>query len=206
MSTTSGELPPTPQLAPWLRVHRALMPDYNRKATAYWWTMVMLGVAALVHAFLSVAALPGAAQVQVAFGVAIAMLAGVFPVRIPRSKSSFAAGEIFIFLLLLLHGPAAATLAACAETLVGALRTSKRWTSRIASPTISAVAMFVAGSSLQALRDALQRHGLTNEGLIVMATMLFSLLFFMLNTLLVSTVLRLKRNEPLRMSNFLYFL
>ena len=58
-------------------------------------------------------------------------------------------------------------------------------------------------SSLQALRDALQRHGLTNEGLIVVATMLFSLLFFMLNTLLVSTVLRLKRNEPLKMSDWM---
>ena len=45
----------------------------------------------------------------------IAMLAGVFPVRIPRSKNSFAAGEVFIFLLLLLHGPAAATLAAAGE-------------------------------------------------------------------------------------------
>ena len=54
----------------------------------------------------------------------IAMLAGVFPVRIPRSKNSFAAGEIFIFLLLLVHGAGAAALAAAGEAGVGSYRTS----------------------------------------------------------------------------------
>src|SRR5438067_987359 len=87
--------------APWrVRLHRALMPDYNAKATAYWWTIVTLGVATLVYAVMKVEALPLEAVVQVVIGVAITMLAGMFPVRIPRSKNSFAAGEIFIFLLL----------------------------------------------------------------------------------------------------------
>ena len=30
-------------LSPWAQLHTALMPDYNRKATAYWWTVVLLG-------------------------------------------------------------------------------------------------------------------------------------------------------------------
>ena len=64
-----------------------------------------------------------------------------------------------------MHGPAAATLAAGGESMVGALRTSKRWTSRIASRAMS-------------------------------ATMLFSVAYFMLNTLLVTAVPRLKRSEP----------
>lgn len=29
----------------WLRLHHALMPDYNRKAAVYWWAMVALGSA-----------------------------------------------------------------------------------------------------------------------------------------------------------------
>ena len=85
------------------RLHRALMPDYNPKATAYWWTVVALGAAVLVHAGVSLADLTPQAWLQVSVGMAIAMLAGVFPVRIPHSKNSFAAGEIFIFLLLLIH-------------------------------------------------------------------------------------------------------
>ena len=180
---------------PWVWLHRSLMPDYNRKATAYWWTVVLLGVAAVVHSAVDVAMLPMAALAQVLAGIAIAMVAGFFPVRIGRSKSSFAAGEVFIFLLLLMHGPAAAALAASCETMVGSLRTSKRWTSRIASPTLSALAMFGCGSLLHAMLQYLQLRGLTNAGLTVVAAMLFSLLYFSANSMLVSTVLRLKRRE-----------
>ena len=43
----------TPNAAPataWGRLHAALMPDYNPRATAYWWTMVLMGAAALALA------------------------------------------------------------------------------------------------------------------------------------------------------------
>ena len=33
----------------WVRLHCALMPDYNRQATAYWWFMVLLGAGILMH-------------------------------------------------------------------------------------------------------------------------------------------------------------
>ncbi len=185
------------------RLHAALMPDYNRKATAYWWTVVALGAAALLYSLLRVATLPIESSLQVAGGVAVAMLAGVFPVRIRRSTNSFAAGEVFIFLLLLLHGPAAATLAAGAEAQVGSARTSTRWTSRIASPAMAALAMFAAGSILNALLEAMQRAGLTNAGLFIVATMLFSLVYFLFNTLLVTAVPRLKRNQPFQPADLL---
>jgi diguanylate cyclase (GGDEF)-like protein/PAS domain S-box-containing protein len=179
------------------------MPDYNRKATAYWWTVVLLGLAAAAYSAASVATLPPAALAQALAGMAIAMVAGFFPIRIGRSKSSFAAGEVFIVLLLLMHGPAAAALAAGAETMVGALRTSKRWTSRIASPTLSALAMFCCGSLLDAMLAFLQHRGLTNAGLTVVAAMLFSLLYFSANGMLVSTILRLKRDERPQLADML---
>src|SRR5580765_375069 len=106
------------------RLHAALMPDYNRKAAAYWWFMVGLGVIFLVTAVRQVATMTWAAQLQVIIGCAVAMIAGLYPVRIPGSKNSFAAGEIFIFLLLLMHGPAAAVLAAAGEAMVGSMRSS----------------------------------------------------------------------------------
>ena len=197
--TSDAAVRPTP---PWVRLHRSLMPDYNRNATVYWWTVVLLGATALVSSAFQVAAMPLATLAQVLVGMVIAMVAGCFPVRIGRSKSSFAAGEVFIFLLLLLHGPFAATLAAGCETAMGALRTSKRWTSRIASPTISALAMFCAGSALHAGLGALERAGLANGGFTVVAAMLFSLLYFTANSILVSSVLRLKRNERLQLSDW----
>jgi uncharacterized membrane protein len=184
----------------WVRLHRALMPDYNRQATTYWWVMALLGAMILGHTLGTLLALPVADRVQVCAGAAIAMVAGFFPVRIPRSKNSFAAGEIFIFLLLLLHGPAAATLAAAGEGLIGSWRTSKRWTSRIASPTMAAISMFCSGSLLESVLGALRDRGWDNAAVLMGATTTFALAYFVLNTLLVTLVPKLKRNERLALS------
>ena len=124
------------------------MPDYNRKATVYWWTMVAIGLVTLLFCAAQVAQMPHGALLQILVGTAVATFAGFFPVRIPRSKNSFAAGEIFIFLVLLLQGPAAATLVAAGEAAIGSYRTSKRWTSRIVSPAIAALVMHLMGSVL----------------------------------------------------------
>ena len=202
MTTTESPTAPAATV-PLQRLHAAFMPDYNRQATVYWWSVVLLGIAALGYSVHCVAALPATAWLQIGVGMSIAMLAGMFPVRIPRSTNSFAAGEVFIFLVMLLHGPAAATLAAGGEAMVGAFRTSKRWTSRIASPAMAALSMFVSGSLLQVLLDTLQRVAPTNAGLVVAATMVFSLVYFLLNTLLVSAVPRLKRNQRLQVSDML---
>ena len=173
------------------------MPDYNAKATAYWWCAVLAGAAVLVVSMFSVARETPLGVLQIASGMAVAMLAGCFPVRIPRQKHSFAAGEIFIFLLLLIHGPAAATLAAAAEAAVGSWRTSKRWTSRLASPAMAGMAMFGAGSLLH---WAMAATGAA-PGLLIVATMACALTYFAGNTLLVTTVLRLKRNLPFSFSD-----
>ena len=191
--------PPQPvvvESAPWwLRLHRALMPDYNRKASLYWWAMVLVGAGVFSHTLHSLFALPLGDLLQVGAGIAIAMLAGFFPVRVPRSKNSFAAGEIFIFLLLLLHGPAAATLAAAGEGLIGSWRTSKRWTSRIASPAMACVAMFSVGTLLHAAIGASRALGWYSAGLLLAATMLGAVLYFLLNTVLITAVPYLKRNQ-----------
>jgi len=183
------------------RLHAGLMPDYNRKATAYWWTVVVLGAVTIAFAASAVTTRLSASQcLQVMIGVVVAMLAGMFPVRIPRSKNSFAAGEIFIFSLLLLHGPAAATLASAGEALVGSCRTSKRWTSRIASPTMAAISMFCSGSLLESALGALHSRGWDNAAVLMGATTAFALAYFVLNTLLVTLVPKLKRNERLALS------
>ncbi len=177
------------------RLHAVLMPDYNRTATAYWWTVVLLGGLALALALLELGNLDSTALWQVAAGVAVTVVAGIFPVRIRRSIHSVTAGEIFIFLLLLLHGPAAATLAASADAAVGSWRTSRRWTSRIASPAMAALAMTAAGHALAAVLGLLQRHQLTNPGLLMVATIGFALLYFGCNAALMAALPRFKRAE-----------
>ena len=187
-------VPTPPPQAWWARLHDSLMPDYNRKSTAYWWTMTLLGLAALGWSVLAVSGAPWQAQLQVLVGTIIAAGAGFFPLRVPHSKNSFVAGEIFIFLLLLLQGPEAAAIAAAAEGLVGSWRTSKRWTSRLVSPAVAAVSMLVIGKALHFVLDQLESG---NQGLVLVATMTFALLYLSSTALLVSTVTRLKRNVPI---------
>ncbi len=179
----------------WQRLHRGLMPDYNRKATIYWWVMLLLGAAVVVHALATVLALPADALLQVAAIGAVALLAGLFPVRIARSKNSFTAGEVFIFLLLFLHGPAAAALVAAGEALIGSWRTSKRWTSRLVSPAMGCIAMFSAGSLLEAGIGASQTLGFYSAGLLLLLVMLCAVFDFVLNTALITAVPFLKRNQ-----------
>jgi diguanylate cyclase (GGDEF)-like protein/PAS domain S-box-containing protein len=180
-----------------LRLHRALMPDYNRKATAYWWSAVPLGAVSVLYGLAQIAVLPPGARSQVAVGVAAALIAGFFPVKIPGSKNSFAAGEIFIFLLLLMHGPAAAALASAAEAAVGAARTSTRWTSRIASPMMASLAMWVCGALFETLTAALKSVSAYGAGVLLVSSMLFALLYFVLNTFLLTLVVFLKRNKTI---------
>ena len=64
---------PTSKLAvisatPWMQLHQALMPDCKRKATVYWWTVVLLGTAALALSAFKVAAMPMGDVVQALAG------------------------------------------------------------------------------------------------------------------------------------------
>ncbi|MBI5718400.1 MAG: EAL domain-containing protein [Burkholderiales bacterium] len=182
----------------WSKLHAALMPDYNRRASVYWWAMVLGGGALLLASMAQVAMLPPLVWLQVAVGMALAMLAGLFPVRVPGTRHSFVASDVFIFLLLLLHGPAAAAVAVAGEAAMGSMRSSRRWTSRIASPAIGTVAIVVAGSLLQALRTrfGVQGHGPDQTVALMALAMGTALLYFLLSATLFAGVLRLKRDEP----------
>jgi diguanylate cyclase (GGDEF)-like protein/PAS domain S-box-containing protein len=189
---------------PWAaRLHQALMPDYNRAAATYWWSMAVLGLAAVLAAAAQIARQPLDAQIQIALGCVVAAMAGFYPVRIPGSKNSFAAGEVFIFLLLLMHGPAAAVLAAAGEAFVGSVRSSKRWTSRLVSPALAAIAVTVTGWALQLCLDHLQSRGWLNEVLLLVSAMAFAAGYFLLNTALITVIPYLKRREPMRLSSLM---
>ena len=187
----------------WQRLHTALMPDYNPGATTYWWALVALGAVLVAMSLHWLANQPLSVQLQVLFGVAVAMLAGLFPVQIPGSKNSFAAGEVFILLLLLLHGPSAAAVAAAAEAFIGSARSSKRWTSRLASPAAAAVSMTAVGSLLQSLIEHLHDGSKLGEAMVLVLAMVFSVGHFLLNTLLITAVMHLKKKEPLRLASFM---
>jgi diguanylate cyclase (GGDEF)-like protein/PAS domain S-box-containing protein len=189
-------------LTPWRRLHQALMPDYNREATVYWWTMVLLGTVALTYAVFEVHGLSRTVLAQIIIGTAFAVAAGFFPVRIPGSKNSFVAGEVFIFVLLLIHGPAAATLAAAGESFVGSYRSSKRWTSRIGSIAMAAVAMSIAGHIMEyGIAWSAERAAMA-PALVLLIACVVAVGYFVLNMVFVSMVITLKRGERFNAREF----
>jgi len=177
------------------------MPDYNRRATAYWWVMVPLGILALAWSVVSVTQAPWEVLVQVCAGVVMAAVAGGFPITIPRTKTSFGLGEIFTFLLLFIHGVEPAVLAAAAEATAVSFRTSSRWTSRIGSPALAAVSMTVTGAMLQWMLSAVNSPQGMPVSVLAALALWVAIVHFVLNTILVAALPRLKRGEWLRWSD-----
>ena len=175
-----------------------LLKDHNLSARVYWWTTTSLGLTVVVLALRSVVALPVDAIGKVLLGVTLAGLAGMFPTA-PRGKVAFTGGEIFIFLVLLMNGPACAALAAAAEAGVGTYRSTTRLASRICAPAMGALAMFACGTVF-----ALSSDWVTNllgaPSFLVQICLLFPLAvaYFAAQTLLMSSLITLRQSLPLR--------
>ena len=180
-------------------LHAALMPDYNRAATVYWWGLVLVGTAVIAVAILEASLRPLPSLLQIAAVCIASMLAGGFPVPLPGTKSSFSAAEIFIFLALLYVGLDAACLAAAAEAFVASARTSKRWTSRLVSPAVAAISIGVTGWVFLEAASALESRHLFGEGTLLGLLPAAAVVHFLLTGWLVRMVLHLKADKPLRL-------
>jgi diguanylate cyclase (GGDEF)-like protein/PAS domain S-box-containing protein len=170
------------------------MQDYSPAARRYWWTVVVLGVWALIFSISKVGQLEGLVLFQVLVLALVAAIVGLFPVRIPGAKTVLAGGEIFIFLALLVYGTPAAVLAAALEGAVASWRSSRRWTSRIGTPAMASLAMLACGSVFELSRNLVMTLGLNSATLLV-AAMAFAVLYWLASTLLTSTLIALKRGS-----------
>ena len=174
------------------------MDDYTPQAKAYWWVTSLLGLGALGLAVTGVATLEPGAIVQVILGALFAAFTGLFPVRIPGAKTSYSLAEIFVFLLLLDFGPGAAAIAAAAEAGVISWRTSDRWTSRFGSPAMAALAMYACGTAFSYALPQLLIAGAYPVGTKFALLLALALAYFAVGTLLMASLLKLKRGEPVR--------
>ncbi len=173
------------------------MHDYNAYARTYWWSIAALGYGLLAHALYTVAGLPVASIVQIALAAIFVGIVAFFPVKIPGTTLSVAAGEIFIFLALLIFGVEAALIAAAFEGAIGALRTSKRWTSWYGTPAMAAIAVSISGTAFVAARVAVEQRGMLSGAIYLIMLTVFAVMYYALSNLLPSVLLALKRKEPL---------
>ena len=177
-------------------MHASLMPDYNRRAGSTWWLVIVLGGAALSWALVDTAQRGPEVAAQVAAALLLAVLAALFPVRMPGTRHGYSAGDILIFLVLLALGPAPAAVVAAGDAFVGSWRSSRRWTSRLFSPAAAALAMTLAGLGFEAALAAAQARGFDGVAPLLVLALAASLVHGLGSLALMTGVLQLKRGEP----------
>jgi diguanylate cyclase (GGDEF)-like protein/PAS domain S-box-containing protein len=177
----------------WAAFRRGHLHDYNPAATRLWLALALAGALALLLAAAGVAQRPASELWQVIGWTVIVAIAAAFPIQIPRSKHSIATGDVVIFLLLALHGAAAATLAAALEGLIGAVRSSARLSSRVASLAAAAAAMTIAGLLWGAVQSWLHEHGMPHAAAHLAALAAAALIYFAASTATLMQIVYLKR-------------
>ena len=181
----------------WARFARRHLHDYNANATALWLVLVAAGVATTVWALWRVAEMPAPAALRVTLGVAFVVAVALFPVHIPRTKYSIGVADVFVFALLALHGAPAAALAAGAEGLVGAWRSSRRVTSRASTPAAATTAMALCGLAFEGLQRSMEGAGWTPAVAILASLGLIALPYFACTTLPLLAVVAAKNGRRL---------
>lgn len=127
------------------RIRNRYFYDYSPASLILWMLLVGLGGASVVYALVMM-------QWQVInpvillVVVALLITANLLPVKAPDGKLAIATGDFVVFLLLLTYGAHAAVIAAAIGSLAAVVASSKRITSHIFSPLVSAFSMFVAAN------------------------------------------------------------
>ena len=174
--------------------------DYTPAARALWWPLLMAGSAAMGLALWSVATAP-VAHWAVALAVGGAALASFYPVRIPRTTYSLSTADLCVFLAMTAVGPAVAVLAAGADGACGGWRSSRRTSSRLINPATS-MAAIGAAALLHDWARPLLAQAAGAEAATLLALVLAALLSFVATTLPLTSMMALKRAQPVSLANW----
>src|SRR6266404_5836063 len=180
------------------------MSDYNRAAKTYWVVMVCVGAAVFVWALQRCSSLSAVQWAEFAGFLGLVIFAGSNPIRIPNTKSSFTAGDVFTFLSVLFLGVPSAILVGVADAFVSSRRTSKRLASWIAAPSMMAVTVFIAGHAFyftlrrfaQVFQEPLGAGAMRIDYLLAGLALLAMLQYF-INGFTVSTIYALRTRRPI---------
>ena len=195
---------PRPRTPPgWAAFRDAHLHDYNAAATRYWLALTLCGSALLLWAVAQLAQVEASELWQMLGWIAISAMAAAFPIHIPRSKHSVATGDIVIFLLLALHGAAAATVGAALEALIASSRTSTRLSSRLASLAGGAIAMTLSGALFEFAQAWLAAHGMPHAAAHLAALAAAALVHYAVSTVSLMQVVCLKRGVRLTWNDWI---
>jgi diguanylate cyclase (GGDEF)-like protein/putative nucleotidyltransferase with HDIG domain len=173
------------------------MSDYNRGARIYWWASSLLGALATGYSLAGVLSMDRAEMLAVAAVMVVVCLAGLLPIRIPGTQSVITPVDVFVFLTAVYLGPAAATLVAVTDGFAVSFRKSQRWTSRLGGPALIAISVLASASLFKWSLDLPGIAGSSGGVKLLASLLLFSLLYFILNTGLLAAAYALKQRKSL---------
>ncbi len=196
--------PPEPGPRPglWGRFAQRHLFDYNPQATARWLALAASGALVLGWSIAQLTQLGWMTLAQVQLGIVFVALAACFPVHIPRTKYSIGVADVFVFALLALHGAPAAIVAAAAEGVVGAMRSSKRLSSRVSTPLAAALGMAACGAAHLACLSALLAVGWSPAAAELAAVCAGALPYFAGSTLPLLAVMAAKNGQRLSLRDW----
>jgi diguanylate cyclase (GGDEF)-like protein/putative nucleotidyltransferase with HDIG domain len=122
----------------------------------------------------------------------VVFLAALHPIRIPGTTTSITPNDIFIFLAALFWGAAAATLVGATDAVAASFKSSRRWTSRIGSPALMSIAVFLSASLFERGVEWLRELQLFNSALLFTSLLAFALVYFSLISSLLAAHTALK--------------
>jgi diguanylate cyclase (GGDEF)-like protein/PAS domain S-box-containing protein len=169
------------------------MSDYNWKARVYWWGAALLGAVGLLYSLAGVLRLSSTSMAGLVVLMAVVCLSGMRAISIAGTKTSITSGDLFVFLALLFWGVPAAVLVAVTDAAAASYRTSRRWTSRLGSPAIMAITVLASGTLFKWALEAAELRGLSGTTTFLATLMCFSLVYFFINSALLTVHLALKK-------------
>ena len=159
----------------------------NRLTKIYWVISAILGSVILTVSSTKLYLIDGASLFTLILLTMVVIFSGLFPVRIFGTHSVITPSEVYVFLIALMFGGAAATCVAALDSFVATCTSSKRWITRIAALTTNATAMYLSSQIFLGLQKSLATLTISNILKHFIALMLFAVVYFLLNSFLMST-------------------
>jgi diguanylate cyclase (GGDEF)-like protein/PAS domain S-box-containing protein len=179
------------------------MHDYPRTAKTAWIVFAVIGAMLIALSATQVWQLRLELLVQFAIGTGCALIASVFPIKQPNSKVAISASDLFLFLVLCVAGTAAAVIATALDAFMAALRSSKRWTSRLGSTAFCAIGMFLAGAAYQYALGWISGMGIGRPEAILAALLICATVYFAVHDLLITAIFQLKACQRISLSEWI---
>lgn len=169
---------------------------FNRRTKVYWWAVTLSGFLALSLTLPQLFQLTGLAWAQLFTLAIVVFLTGLFPVRLPGTQCVATSSDIFIFLTALIFGIPAATCIAALDNFVATYRSSPRWSTRLASTAINAIAMLVSAQIFVWIWQQPQLFQADEKARLFTALLLFALAYFLTNTSLMAQYSAFRLDKP----------